>query len=60
MLLSDLKINYILFYVYRYFPSMCVCALHACLVLMESRRGHQIPLKLELEMVVSHPVGAGN
>lgn len=30
------------------------------LVSAEVRRGHQIPLKLELQAVVSHHVGAGS
>jgi nuclear pore complex protein Nup62 len=36
---------------------ICVCM---CLVPLEARRGPQIPPELELEMVVSHHVGAGN
>ena len=34
---------YRLFYVYEHFACMCVCGPHACLVLLEDRRGHRIP-----------------
>lgn len=39
---------------------MCVQMPHACLVLLEVRRGYRIPLELELWAVVTHPVGSGN
>lgn len=47
------------------FYLVCVCCLHVWLrttvVPVLSRRGHQSgPQELELQMVVSHPVGAGN
>ena len=32
---------------------------HMCIICSEVRRGHQIPLELELQAVVSHLVGAG-
>lgn len=37
---------------------MAVYHMHAMPV--EATRGHQVPLKLELQMVVSHSIGAGN
>lgn len=37
-----------LFYTYKCFIYMYVCVLPACLVPVEVRRGHQIPLSLKL------------
>jgi hypothetical protein len=34
---------------------LCTCAM-----LAEARKGHQIPLDLELQLVVIHHVGTGN
>lgn len=39
---------------------MYVCTPCMCLKPTEVRRGHQIPLDLELQMVVSCHMGAGN
>ena len=41
------------------FDCIYVCVPHTCLVLMETRRGCQIP-GTELPMVVNHHVGAEN
>ena len=49
---------YDLFYVYEMF-CLCVCLCNTC-VSAEIRREGQIPLELELFMVMSHQVGAGN
>jgi hypothetical protein len=43
---------------YDYFT--CVHMHSVCLVLLEARKGHWIPLELELHTTVSHHVGAGN
>jgi hypothetical protein len=47
-------------YVYDYFACMYVCVSHACLVHVEARRGHQIPWKWGIQLVVNHHVGTGN
>ena len=39
---------------------MYVCAPHVCLVPVEARRRHQIPLELEFQTAVSCQVGARN
>lgn len=38
--------------------ALCVSAPHACLVPSESRRGHWDVLRPELQMIVSHSLGA--
>lgn len=40
--------GYCLFYMYKCFVYIYVCVLPACLVPVEVRRGHQIPLSLKL------------
>lgn len=35
-------------------------SLHVCVCTRKAGSGHQIPLKLDLQTVVSHHVGAGN
>ena len=56
-LLKKFKDIFILFIVYYCFACMCVCAPHAYMV----PASHKVldPLKLELQMVVNHCVGAG-
>lgn len=49
-----------LLYMYVYFAYMYRCVPCICLVPVEVRRGYQIHLKLELQMPVSHHVGARN
>jgi hypothetical protein len=39
---------------------MLIFKTHTCLASVEARKGCQIPLELELQMVVSCPVGARN
>lgn len=39
---------------------ICLSTAYICLVPTETRRGHQIPLDLELGTVVSHHVSAGS
>ena len=38
----------------------CMFVDHICAVLTKARRGKSDPLELELQMVVSHHVSAGN
>lgn len=54
-----LKICLLLFYVYSVFPEH-ICALHVYLVLEESQKSTPGPIELELQMVVSLLLGAGN
>jgi formate hydrogenlyase subunit 4 len=49
-----------LFYVYECFACISVCAPYACLVSMEIRREISDSLVLEVQIVVSNHVGAGN
>ena len=37
-----------------------VCVPYVCLVLVEARRGYQIPLELKLQTFVSYRMGSGN
>lgn len=53
------KILFIYFYMFGYFVCMHVSAPYACLVLVEARRGHEIPMELQLQTVVSHCVSTG-
>ena len=46
--------------VYGWFVCMYVCILCVCLVPKEVICGCKIPMELELQMFVSHHVGAGN
>jgi hypothetical protein len=52
--------SFIYIYIYECFAFMYVCVSCVWLVPMAVRRGHRNPLELELEMIVSHHVGAGN
>ena len=51
-----------LLYVYKYFAYMYECVQHECLVPAPSevQKRAPDPLELELQMVVSHSVGAGS
>jgi hypothetical protein len=49
-----------LFYVYGCFACMYVYVSHVCLVTAKTKRGHLDALGLELQMVVSFYVVAGN
>lgn len=50
----------LLFYMGRCFTCIYVYVPHTCLVLKEAAGGHQMPLDLELQVVVGYQVGAGN
>lgn len=55
----DLFCNEILFQILFYFDFMCMGVLFTCLSL-EPAEAKRRPLELQLWMVVSHSVGAGN
>lgn len=57
--LKHLNLN--LLYVHDGFPGMYARALCVCLVPIEAKRRHQTdPVSLELQIVVSRHMGAGN
>lgn len=51
---------FILVYVHECFACTSVCELNTCALLGEAKRRSLEPLKVELEMVLSHHMGAEN